>query len=167
MEDTHAKSLQSCLTFVDCMDCRLPGSSIHGDFPGKNTGVGCGVLLQGIFPTQESNPCLLCLLRWQTGSLLLVPVEDVVMSDCYANFQTAASSQFLYPDHCGLMTDCRLAPVHAAPTEHWAIALTSISLCLKINIQSPPSFPHLLLCSPRVLPPPLSFCTLGPMFHHQ
>ena len=27
--------------------------------PGKNTGVGCHSLLQGIFPTQGSNPCLL------------------------------------------------------------------------------------------------------------
>jgi len=26
--------------------------------PGKNTGVGCDVLLQWIFPTQRSNPCL-------------------------------------------------------------------------------------------------------------
>ena len=31
---------------------------IHGDSPGKNTGVGCHVLLQGIFPTQGSNPGL-------------------------------------------------------------------------------------------------------------
>ena len=29
-----------------------PGSSVHGDSPGKNTGVGCHALLQGIFPTQ-------------------------------------------------------------------------------------------------------------------
>ena len=29
------------------------------DSPGKNTGVGCHFLLQGIFPTQESNPGLL------------------------------------------------------------------------------------------------------------
>ena len=31
--------------------------------PGKSTGVRCHFLLQGIFPTQESNaglPCLLC-----------------------------------------------------------------------------------------------------------
>ena len=28
------------------------------DFPGKNTGVGCHTLLQGIFPTQGWNPCL-------------------------------------------------------------------------------------------------------------
>uniref|UniRef100_A0AAA9T0R6 COP9 signalosome complex subunit 5 n=1 Tax=Bos taurus TaxID=9913 RepID=A0AAA9T0R6_BOVIN len=27
------------------------------DSPGKNTGVGCQALLQGIFPTQGSNPC--------------------------------------------------------------------------------------------------------------
>ena len=26
------------------------------DFPGKNTGVGCHFLLQGIFPNQELNP---------------------------------------------------------------------------------------------------------------
>ena len=37
--------------FWDPMDCSPPGSSIHGIFPGKNTGVGCHFLLQGIFPT--------------------------------------------------------------------------------------------------------------------
>ena len=34
------------------------GSSIHGDSPSKNTGVGCHDHLQGIFPTQGSNPGL-------------------------------------------------------------------------------------------------------------
>ena len=40
----------------------LPGSLVHGDSPGKNTGVGCHEAwrrLQGIFPTQELNPGLL------------------------------------------------------------------------------------------------------------
>ena len=41
------------------------------DSPGKNTGVGCHALLQGIFPTQRLNLCLLCLLHWQVGSLPL------------------------------------------------------------------------------------------------
>ena len=41
------------------MDCSPPGSSVHRDSPGKNTGVGCQALLQGIFPTQGSNPGLL------------------------------------------------------------------------------------------------------------
>ena len=43
------------------------------DPPGKNTGVGCHALLQGIFPTQESNPSFLHLLHWQVGCLSLVP----------------------------------------------------------------------------------------------
>ena len=69
----HAKSLHLCLTLCDPMDCSLPWSSIHGDSPGKNTGVDCHFLLQGIFPTQGLNPHLLSLLHSQEGSLLLVP----------------------------------------------------------------------------------------------
>ena len=42
---------QLYLTLCDPMDCSLPGSSVHGDSPDKNTGVGCHALLQGIFPT--------------------------------------------------------------------------------------------------------------------
>ena len=53
---------QSCQTLCDPVDCSLPGSSVHGDSPGKNTGVkkkkntgvGCHALLQRIFPTQVS-----------------------------------------------------------------------------------------------------------------
>ena len=50
---------QLCLTLCNPMDCSPPGSSVRGDFPGKNTGVGCHALLQGIFPTQGLNPGLL------------------------------------------------------------------------------------------------------------
>ena len=39
--------------------------------PGKNNGVGCHFLLQGIFPTQGSNPLLLGLLHRQADSLPL------------------------------------------------------------------------------------------------
>ena len=54
---------QSCPTLCDPMDCSPPGSSVHGDSPDKNTGVGCPVLLQRIFPNLGSNPRLLnC--RW-------------------------------------------------------------------------------------------------------
>ena len=41
------------------MDCSLPGSSVHGDSPGKTTGQDCHAFLQGIFLTQGSNPGLL------------------------------------------------------------------------------------------------------------
>ena len=40
------------------MGCSLQGSSVHGDSPGRKTGVGCHSLLQEIFPTQGSNPGL-------------------------------------------------------------------------------------------------------------
>ena len=49
---------QLCLTLCDTMDCSPPGSSVHGDSPCKNSGMGCYDLLQGIFPTQGSNPGL-------------------------------------------------------------------------------------------------------------
>ena len=45
------------------MDCSPPGSC-PWDFPGKNTGVGCHFLVQGIFLTQGLN---LCLMHWQVG----------------------------------------------------------------------------------------------------
>ena len=43
---------QSCLTLCDPMDCSPPGTSVHGIFPGKNTGAGCHFLLQGVFLAQ-------------------------------------------------------------------------------------------------------------------
>ena len=72
------KSLQSCLTLCNPMDCSPPGSSIHGDSPGKNTGVGCHSLLQGIFPTQGLNPYLLQLLNSYPWNFLLSPKFFVI-----------------------------------------------------------------------------------------
>ena len=46
----------SCLTLCDAVDCSLPGSSVHGDSPGKITGVGCHAFLQGIFLTHWIGP---------------------------------------------------------------------------------------------------------------
>ena len=46
---------QSYMILCDPKDCSPPGSSVHGESPGKNTGLGCHALLQGIFPTQELN----------------------------------------------------------------------------------------------------------------
>ena len=47
------------------MDSSPPGSSVHGDSPGNNTGAGCHSILQGIFQTQGSNPHPLCFLHWE------------------------------------------------------------------------------------------------------
>ena len=43
---------QLCLTLSILKDCSPP---VHGDSPGKNPGVGCHTLLQGIFPIQGLN----------------------------------------------------------------------------------------------------------------
>ena len=61
----HAKSLQLCPILSNPMERSPPGSSVHGDSLGKNTGMSYHALLQG------SNPHLLCLLYWQVGSLSL------------------------------------------------------------------------------------------------
>ena len=75
-----AKSFQLCTTLCDPVDCSPPGSSVHGDSPGNNTGVDCYALLQGIFPTQGSNLHLLHLLHWQVGSLPPAPPASVQFS---------------------------------------------------------------------------------------
>ena len=47
---------KSCPVLCNPMNCSLPDSA--RDSPGRNTGVGCHALLQGIFPTQGLNPGL-------------------------------------------------------------------------------------------------------------
>ena len=57
-----------CPTLWDPMDYSPPGSSVHGIFQARNTGVGCHFLLQRILLTQGSNLHLLCLLHWLVDS---------------------------------------------------------------------------------------------------
>ena len=75
-----AKSLQSCLTLCDPMDCSPPGSSVHG-------------ILQTRILEWNAMPCCrrssvsgikpesLCLLHWQVGSLILVPPGNSLAPD--------------------------------------------------------------------------------------
>ena len=53
------KVAQFCPAVCDFKNCRLAGSSVHGNSPGKKTEVSSHSRLQGIFPTQESNLGLL------------------------------------------------------------------------------------------------------------
>ena len=57
---------QSCLTLCNPRDCSPAGSSVHGIFQARNTGVGYHFLLRGIFPTQEwkLHLCISCISRW-------------------------------------------------------------------------------------------------------
>ena len=60
---------QLCLNFCDPMNCSLPGFSVYGILQARILKWVSRFLLQGIFPTQGSNPHPFCLLRWQVGSL--------------------------------------------------------------------------------------------------
>ena len=83
------------------MDCRLPGSSVHGDSPGKNTGVGCHALLQGIFPTQGSNPVSHIAGRfftiWVKNSLPSEPPEKPSFKTRQQNKTISHVSNLIFP----------------------------------------------------------------------
>ena len=82
------------------MDYSPPGSSVLGDSPGKNTGVGSLSLLQGDFPTQESNQGLRhC--RWILYQL---------------SYQGSPKSNTIYPIfQNGYLNSCYLCLLSQAP----------------------------------------------------
>ena len=79
LDDAKEARTRTAFVLSRCMSDSLGSYGLYParplcprDSPGKSTGVGCHVLLQGIFLTQGSNPRL-CLRHWQAGSLPLVP----------------------------------------------------------------------------------------------
>ena len=66
---THVRAQSlSCVSFFETHGLWPARLLRPWDSPGKSTRVGCHFLLQGIFPSQGSNPCLL---HWQADSLPL------------------------------------------------------------------------------------------------
>ena len=59
LSKSHCLVAKSCPTLCNPIDCSPTRLLCLWDFLGKNTGVGCNFLLQGIFPTQGYSPCLL------------------------------------------------------------------------------------------------------------
>ena len=115
------------------MDCSLPGFSVHADSPGKNTGVGCPALLQGIFPTQKSNPGLLhC--RW------ILYCVNHQRSPFNSSVQSLSCVQLF------------AAPWTAARQASLSI-INSQSLLKLLSIASVMPSNHLLLCHPLLLLP--------------
>ena len=106
---------QSCPTLCDPMDCSPPGSSVHGDSPGRNTGMGCHVLLWRIFPTQGSNPGLLhCRqilyhLSHQRSLILLI------FCACFVGDWHFPFPLFSVPRFCELEIKCALVLVLLSP----------------------------------------------------
>ena len=67
------KLLQSCPTLCGPVDHSLPGSPVHGIFPGKNTGVGCHFLPQGSSRPRDQTCVSYVHLQYHAGSLRLAP----------------------------------------------------------------------------------------------
>ena len=74
-----AKSLHSCPTLCDPMDCSWPGSSVHGILQGRILEWVAMPSPRGSSWPQGSNQCLLGLLHWQVGSLPLAPPGKSLM----------------------------------------------------------------------------------------
>ena len=86
--------VRSCLTLCDPLDCSPPGSSVHGNSPSKNTGVGCYSLLQGIFPDpgiELRRPALQAnslLFEWAGKPYLQGLVEEKLVEINFLSFWT-------------------------------------------------------------------------------
>ena len=74
------KSLQSCPTLCNPIDCSPPGSSVHGILQTRILEWVAISSSRGPFQPRDSNLHLLCLLHWQAGSLPLGPRGKPVKS---------------------------------------------------------------------------------------
>ena len=86
-------SFRSCLTLCNPVNGSPPSSPGPG-FCRQNIGVGRHALLQGILLTQEWNPLLLCLLRWQSDSLPLCLLGSPLASIRHSKFFKSRDSLF-------------------------------------------------------------------------
>ena len=91
----HARSLPLCPTLCNPMDCSPPGSLCPWDAPGKNTGVGCSALLQGMFPTQGSNLHLFHLPALAGGFFTANTTWEALMTVYFTSFRQDCMVPFL------------------------------------------------------------------------
>ena len=115
------------------------------NFPGKNTGVSCCFLLQGIFLTQESN---LCLLHWQVDSLPLVPPWKPLLWSIILTIWIVELSLLL------LSCSATQSVTPWTVTRQVSLPFTiSQSLLKLMSIESVMPSNHLILCHPGSLLP--------------
>ena len=122
----HSKAKFACYSRCFwCVLCHVRFFVSHGQaplfskIPGRNMGVGCYFMLQGIFSIQGWNLCLLCLL---TGMWILTPgaiwwaASDPKVSPLCEH----SDLQELYPpDHANLTTQAQISPSLYSITQPW------------------------------------------------
>ena len=103
------------------MDCSLL-ASLSMDFPGKNIGVGCHFLLQGIFPTQGSNPRISCIAG---GFFTTEPQGKPSKSHTTGQMAEPQKVWSIF----AFLNSCRISLTPSSPLQHvMLIFLQSISL---------------------------------------
>ena len=148
---------QSYLTLCDPMDCSPPGSSVHRDSPGKNTGMGCHTLLQGIFPTEGLNQGLLHYRRILYHLSCQGSPLDTMYVLNFKIFMSLLPHEFF--TYCASVQSLSRVQLFATP---W-IAARQASLSITnswsspklLSIESVMPSSHLILCHPLLLLPPI------------
>ena len=141
----RAKSLQSCLTLCDSMDCSLPSSTVHGILQARILeccACECCACLQGIFPTQGSDLSLSRPLNWPVGSLPYAAWEAL----CRQNLRRG--HQVIFPTHCSLQ-----------PQKHWEAPPSLLPLWLLLSLNRHTDRTAVL---PEAAQPQLTLTTLQP-----
>ena len=113
---------------------------------GKNPGAGCHFLLQGIFPTQGSNPCLL---SWQGDFTTEPPGKpppplcvDLLSQSCFLNVGWCGLATLSHPEP-SLLDSSRHHPQPAPATESLILSYPLAHIPQKGN----PIVPFLLFTS--------------------
>jgi len=144
---TQSEIIQLCPSLCDPMDCSLLGSSVHGDSPGKDPGVVCHALIQGIFPTHGQNPGLLhcrqtlyCLSHQGALKTQNSPSVPYLAHPTHSGSLSSTSSSYLFSlshlcnstssissclDFAGLLTGFPVFSITAAPPATTAVHLRS------------------------------------------
>ena len=125
----HVHSLQTCLTLCNPKDYSPPGSSVHGDSSGKNSGMGCHFLHQGNLPDPGIEP---------TSPAL--QVDSLLLSKSWINTAAAAKSLQLCPPLCdpidGSPPGSPVPGILQARTLEWVAISFSSAWKWKVKVKS-------------------------------
>ena len=138
-----------CVCVQSCPIFATPWTVAHQAFvSGKNTGVGCHFLLQGIFPTQGSNLQVQCLLHWETDSIRQPPgsqLSSYVRSVLPIKTASTCSSLLdVCPKSCSIVAHWALHRPSSSPRSHLLSTDFYFGL-LHLSFQSPSKRAHMFL----------------------
>ena len=130
---------QSYLTLCNPTDCMWPTKLLSPwDSPGKNTGVGCHSLLQGIFPTQGLNLCLLhcrqipyCLSHQEIPVCIEGDANNIWQLIWHRHATSTARESRLHCKHLEHLTgmfQLAIIPVHPH-AKLWIISINKYFIC--------------------------------------